>query len=145
MTTFSNCYILKYIDCFNFISKCDGYITHMNIDLKDIILKLRWVNFKADTTDRQVSLYEISQMEYDRRKNLHFINDFHPKIINTLVRKDLGVEYNSFTKECENKGYIHFSNTSNVGIFYEATFETDNETLFDSIRITYFKELNKHK
>lgn len=117
----------------------------MNIDLKDVVLKLKWVNFKHDTTERQVTLYEISQMEYDRRKNLHFINDFHQQTISTLTRKDLGVEYNQFVKECDNKGYIHFSNTTNTGIFYEALYETENEALFDSIRITYFKELNKHK
>lgn len=113
------------------------------VDLNNIVLKLKWVNGQADKTNRSVTLYQIINMDYEQRKNLFWIDDFHPKVFSNMERKDELVKINEFNIDASGIGYIHWVNTTGTGLFYEATYETLNEDEFNAIRVTYFNVLNE--
>jgi hypothetical protein len=119
---------------------CLKSYSNMRIDLSQIKLKLKWVNMRSDNTDREVSLLQIAKMDYEQRKLLTWVDDFHPKYYKFVNNFDF-TDSLEFTRLCDHIGYIHFCFTNHLGVFYEAVYETKDEDLFNKIRVTYFETL----
>ena len=113
------------------------------INLNEIELDLIWVNFKRDKTNRKVTLQQISNMDHEQRRQLHFIKDFKNETIKWISAKDLTIERHEInTKECENVGFIYFSNTDRCGVFYETVCVIHDELEFDAIKAAYYTKIN---
>ena len=120
------------------------------INLNEIILPLRFVDDKPDTTDRNVSLAKILKMPAAIRQYLFFIDDFQPTIKNYIdmafipeLDKDV-IKVTTIETECTYKGYIHFWFNDNL-CNYRCWLEYTDRKLFENIRKEYYSQAIKQK